>query len=961
MQKTYQRINWENYPSESTPINETNLNAMDYAVDELDNRVITHETTKATKTEVSTVITDVSFNENTGTFTFTRKNGGTITVDTILEKMMINFRYDYENQRLVITLDDGTVQYVDMSALLTQYEFADSDTLAFSLTNGKISAIVKNGSIQEKHLRPEYLAAIKVESAKAESGAKASATSEANAKSYAEQAKASADRAEEVVGITYATEEKAGIVSPQDIYVNPQNGEMSMTKHTTSPTLTNSHAGGIKLIGVHGKSEQKQYRGVQLFDKDNADLKPWYLNGTNVGVLSGNISFVFPCEASTTYTILKLESSRCRVGCFATYPVTGSGYDSVLNVSTSNTGGTFTTTSTAKYILVQYMDSEGETYTSEQILESLQLQIGDTVTEREPYVGGIASPNPDYPQSIDSVVVSEIRATNKNTFKMGTNSDWSLMSTCSVSDDVLTGTILASNGGYALNKINKYKHGNYAISSKFSHNLPRLLIRLFDTKGDILTGDTTEMIDNGFRYNSAYNGYYSDTDSAVITITDKNVDYWNLGFVFVMGTIGDTVKVSEIIVAESNTATDYEEYKESVVTLSNPITLHGIGESIDILTPENVKRRFYTERVTTYMLALKEVNYNDTNTKGFTIIPSKKCASGEADNIKCTIAIYGSGTEKNTCRIKDSESIAIFLDMGEFPSLSDFSNYLASNEVYICYELAEEITEVLPTADQIALRGLKSFDTVTYISTDSEVEPLIDAEYGTSHVGALAIENAELHKVKDVLLEQIDRKLYTNQDSGEIDLNSLVERGTYTVYAPITLNAPIGENTPNKYWVVEVIPIGGESGKYTLQIAYENVLSNISVDCYIRKQNNGVWSEWERTVTKRELDSNVDALSNVISTTYATKSEVSDYMVAVEVEFDFTEVDTFYTISKDITSLIPEGYKVIDAHGVRGGGDYVFISDISLRDNTLSLALYNPSGTIDSGYPAAKIICVRDI
>ena len=40
MQKAYQRINWENEPSTATPINEDNLNAMDYSLNLIDDRVI---------------------------------------------------------------------------------------------------------------------------------------------------------------------------------------------------------------------------------------------------------------------------------------------------------------------------------------------------------------------------------------------------------------------------------------------------------------------------------------------------------------------------------------------------------------------------------------------------------------------------------------------------------------------------------------------------------------------------------------------------------------------------------------------------------------------------------------------------------------------------------------------------------------------------------------------------------
>ena len=40
MQEIYQRIDWENEPSKKTPINEDNLNRMDYALKEIDKRVV---------------------------------------------------------------------------------------------------------------------------------------------------------------------------------------------------------------------------------------------------------------------------------------------------------------------------------------------------------------------------------------------------------------------------------------------------------------------------------------------------------------------------------------------------------------------------------------------------------------------------------------------------------------------------------------------------------------------------------------------------------------------------------------------------------------------------------------------------------------------------------------------------------------------------------------------------------
>lgn len=186
MNKVYTRIDWENYPSTKTPINEQNLNKIDYATDEMDNRIIVLDTEKATKVEVSELFKEVVLDEQTGIITFTRKNGATVTIDTPMEKIALNIYYDPATEMLTLPLIDGTQMEVDLSRLITEYEFTDSDTIAFSVSaDGKVSAIVKEGSIQEKHLQPNYLADIKVEVAKSEKNAEESEKSAVLSKSWA--------------------------------------------------------------------------------------------------------------------------------------------------------------------------------------------------------------------------------------------------------------------------------------------------------------------------------------------------------------------------------------------------------------------------------------------------------------------------------------------------------------------------------------------------------------------------------------------------------------------------------------------------------------------------------------------------------------------------------------------------------------------------------------------------------
>lgn len=242
MNKAHSAINWENYPSDETPLNESNLNKMDAAIGVIDDRVITLDTTKATKTEVATLVADVTFEESTGIITITKKNGSKVMIDTQMEKIAINFDYNPTTQQIILTLIDGTKQYIDLSALITQYEFLDSDTVAFYIDkDGKVSAIVKEGSIEEKHLEPNYLAKIKVEVAKAESSQQAAAMSEINAKASENAAKAS-ETAAKTSETNAKASETAAAKSATAAATSETNAKASETSASQSAATATSEA-----------------------------------------------------------------------------------------------------------------------------------------------------------------------------------------------------------------------------------------------------------------------------------------------------------------------------------------------------------------------------------------------------------------------------------------------------------------------------------------------------------------------------------------------------------------------------------------------------------------------------------------------------------------------------------------------------------------------------------------------
>lgn len=159
MEKAYSRITWVN--NMPPAINESNLNHIEAGLDTVDTRVVTLDTTKANISTVNTAIQSLELDTETGIFTITKIDGTVLYLESSQGKIATNFTYDEQNQRLVLTLADGTTQYVDMSALITEYEFNNSNTISFVVaSDGSVSASVNNGSITDAMLESGYLATL---------------------------------------------------------------------------------------------------------------------------------------------------------------------------------------------------------------------------------------------------------------------------------------------------------------------------------------------------------------------------------------------------------------------------------------------------------------------------------------------------------------------------------------------------------------------------------------------------------------------------------------------------------------------------------------------------------------------------------------------------------------------------------------------------------------------------------
>lgn len=269
MNKAYSRINWINYPSTNTPINDTNLNAMDSALNEIDNRVVSMDTTKVSASDIANDIVNWTMNTLTGIITATYRDGSTVTFDLNIEKIPVSFNLSAQGI-LTMTTADGTTFTADIAALIPIIAVQNTDTIVGTATtaNGTttIEMSVKAHSIGADQLETDYLATINVAVASAQASATASSNSATLARQWAvgesasgspsdtNNAKYWAEQAQQA-SIPIATTSVAGKVKPDGTTITvTQDGTISavggsatgdMTKAVYDSQNAVANAGGI--------------------------------------------------------------------------------------------------------------------------------------------------------------------------------------------------------------------------------------------------------------------------------------------------------------------------------------------------------------------------------------------------------------------------------------------------------------------------------------------------------------------------------------------------------------------------------------------------------------------------------------------------------------------------------------------------------------------------------------------
>lgn len=170
------------------------------------------------------------------------------------------------------------------------------------------------------------------------------------------------------------------------------------TTETSQKTTTGKNLLDTSLLPI-------TKNGITISKNDNGDI---VVNGTITGIESGFVSFyignVFNVEAGT-YTS-SLANKRDGIG------LNTAGFGGYLNITMSDTIKTKTATATETQTIKPHVNIRYDAGTFNNFILNPMLEKSSTATDYEEYTGGIASPNPSYPQDIhtingDNTIISE--------------------------------------------------------------------------------------------------------------------------------------------------------------------------------------------------------------------------------------------------------------------------------------------------------------------------------------------------------------------------------------------------------------------------------------------------------------------------------------------------------------------------------------------------------------------------
>lgn len=320
--------------------------------------------------------------------------------------------------------------------------------------------------------------------------------------------------------------------------------------------LPDSDKGKIQDMLLYGKSEQAQYKGKNLLNCDAT-------SGSQYGVTrTKNLDGTYTLNGTSTDTIYwKLGTAKVEKG--KQYKLVGwdknapylKGACGMYVAEKTNKfddgGNGIIYDSTMEEAVVKIVIAANRTFNNTLIKPMITNDLSATYDDFEPYVGGIPSPNPDYPQEIKAVVNPKVVVRGKNLI----NLEWLELGSNNNGIDNSVDTRIRTKSGRNLTM----KKGEKYI---FSANKMKMVSFIsYDANGVYCYGLVEDEEWHAMPY----------------IMTARNDGQVKIVYAIDKTTTIDISDIGNIQVEAGETATPYEPYTEQSITL--PYTLYAIPVS----------------------------------------------------------------------------------------------------------------------------------------------------------------------------------------------------------------------------------------------------------------------------------------------------------------------------------------------------------------------------------------------
>lgn len=471
--------------------------------------------------------------------------------------------------------------------------------------------------------------------------------------------------------------------------------------------LEDSDNGKIQDMFIYGRSEQKQYKGYNLLKDENVIVfndgnyicsNQKYLNEGTIEIVTGE-TYTFSLGVVSTDGQIKLFDDSNNL---------------IKSIYISNKR-IFTFIVPENVVSMSYYAKITTDSTASLEKAKAMLIVGSEELAYEPYVGGIPSQNPDYPQEIRNVLNPSVMICGKNLIQCEDGKEYKLSDTT----NNFIGVMVNYSG-----KINTQKGKKYTIS--FEYETSNLGIFCLNAFQKVITGNLLAK-DNNIK---------SGKNKIAVTFVAEGIIKKGWLYIQFRRTIQDKlfeITIRNIQIEEGEECTEYEPYKEQEASF--PYTLNAIpvssGGNITIDGQQYISDYIDVESKKLIKMTDSIILKGTENWKKSTSTDSDKFTWTTKDTTAmkrfgyCTHFGVVNGYTNTIGKIYRNEysgTVQIVINFGVYgkTTLEDFKNWLSNNNVTLTY-VRNDKSEINLTDKEInSFKNMQTYYPTTNICITSE-------------------------------------------------------------------------------------------------------------------------------------------------------------------------------------------------------------------------------------------------